>query len=399
MRRFFAILLFAVAGSAIAQQQPSSFQLHGFLAGRGIWVKSQPSWLEGGAGRFDVGAKNSDDRRTVHTEVAQLGFDWTPLTWLSFHADGVGRHEPSRQAGRSAGLVQAYGDIYSEHLSLRVGSFWLPTSRENVDPMWNSRYTITYSALNTWIGQEVRPMGVDLQFSPNFYITAGATAFRGNDTMGTELAARGWTFGNHLSVYGEPLPLPEENNTYSTTKPIWKDLDKKTGYSERLRLQMPERAMIQFTHVDNRADLEPELYDGQTLWQTRFNLIGGSIGTSGPVTLAAEWMNGSTAVGFPGGSYTMDFDTTYVLLSQKKGTERWTIRGDRFTTKSKKTQPNDPGRESGHAITIAWFHEVGKTRTGIEYAKVKGDRPGLASSGYDPNTGGSTITLEVRYGF
>jgi hypothetical protein len=396
MRHALAILLLTVAAPAVAQTSTSTFSLHGVLAGRGIYVKSQPSWMEGGVGRFDVGADNSDDSRTVNVDVAQLGFDWTPLSWLSFHADGLARHEPAHDAGRSAGLVQAYADLYTEHLSLRAGSFWLPTSRENVDPLWNSRYTITYSALNTWIAQEVRPIGVDLQFSPNFYITAGATAFRGNDTMGTELSYRGWAFGNRISVYGEPLPTPEDGET---TKPIWKDLDKENGYAERLRLQLPERAMIQFTHVDNRAKLIPRI-DDQTPWRTKFNLIGGSIGASGPTTVAAEWMAGSTAVGFPGGSYTMDFDTGYVLFSQKQGTERWTIRGERFTTKSAKSRPNDSARESGHAITLAWFHDSGKNvRTGFEYCRVKGDRPGVASAGFDPKTGGSTMTLEVRYAF
>ena len=104
--------------------------------------------------------------------------------------DGLARHEQSGTVGKRAGIVQAYADLSISALRLRAGSFWLPTSRENVDPLWTSRYTITYSALNSWIGQEVRPLGADLQFSPNFYFTMGATAFRGNDTMGTLLASR-----------------------------------------------------------------------------------------------------------------------------------------------------------------------------------------------------------------
>ena len=50
--------------SAFAQQQ-SSFQLHGFLSGRAIYVKSQPSWTEHGFGRFDVGAKLRPLQRRV----------------------------------------------------------------------------------------------------------------------------------------------------------------------------------------------------------------------------------------------------------------------------------------------------------------------------------------------
>src|SRR6202022_1618441 len=126
-------------------------------------VKSIPSWLGGDFGKFDVGGRAAGDALTRETAQAQLGFDYTPATWLLLHADGVARHEPSGTFGRRAGLVQAYVDLYNEHWRLRAGSFWLPTSRENIDPLWTSPYTITYSALNSWIGQEVRPIGADLQ--------------------------------------------------------------------------------------------------------------------------------------------------------------------------------------------------------------------------------------------
>src|SRR5712691_2047955 len=249
MRRLIFLTLIAMSGSAFGHSS-SSYQLHVFISARSIYVKSPLSWTQGGFGRFDVGSSNINDRRNVNLDVAQLGFDWTPASWLAIHADGLARHEQSGTVGKRAGIVQAYADLSISALRLRAGSFWLPTSRENIDPLWTSRYTITYSALNSWMGQEVRPLGADLQFSPNFYFTAGATAFRGNDTMGTVLADRGWTFGNRLTVYDEDIAVPAPNDI---TKPIGRDLDGRYGYSERLRVQLPERALLQFTHIDNRA--------------------------------------------------------------------------------------------------------------------------------------------------
>jgi hypothetical protein len=387
-------ILCAVALPVFAQS--SSFQLHGFITARGVRVKAQPSWTEAGFGRFDVGAASPDDHRTVNIEVAQLGADWTPTSWLALHADGLGRREPSGTKGRRAGLVQAYADLYNDHWRLRLGNFWLPTSRENTGPLWTSPYTITYSALNTWIGEEFRPTGADLQFSPNFYLAFGATAFRGNDTTGTEIAARGWTLGNRLTVYNEPLPLPPPD---TTTKPITHDLDHQNGYAERIRLQLPERAMLQVAHIDNRAEMRPEI-DGQTPWRTRFNVVGATVGPSSPTTVSAEWSSGSTAVGFPGGSYKLDFEAAYVLLSRKAGPDRWTARFDRFSTKSDVRQAYDSSYEKGHAITVAWLHDVNAhLRAGVEYARVKGDRVGLEETYINPDTGGSTITVELRYGF
>ncbi|HEX7071478.1 MAG TPA: hypothetical protein VF190_11760 [Rhodothermales bacterium] len=396
MRLVTTALLFLFAAPLLAQT--SSFQLHGFLTARGIRVKAQPSWTEGGYGRFDVGGDTPDDGKTVNVDVAQLGLDWTPTSWMLIHADGVARREPSGTGGKRAGVVQAFADLYTEKLRLRAGSFWLPTSRENVDPLWNSRYTITYSAANSWIGQEVRPTGIDLQYSPTFYLSAGATAFRDNDTMGTMLAARGWTFGNRLSVYKEELPLPPPDT--KDTEPIGPDLDHRTGYAGRIRLSLPERAMIQFARIDNRAELVPDI-NGYTPWLTRFNVVSADLGASGRATIAAEWVYGTTAVGFPGGSFTMDFDTAYILFSGKSGeADRWTVRVERFSTHAHNPTRYDSTKENGHAWTLAWFREVNPhLRTGIEYLNVKGERPGAMEVGFDPNTGGSAITLEVRYGF
>ncbi|MBV9186894.1 MAG: hypothetical protein JO093_14860 [Acidobacteria bacterium] len=140
--------------------------------------------------------------------VAQIGAEWAPASWIDLHAHGVARRDQSGAGGKRAGVVEAYVDLHSEHFEVRAGQFFLGTSRENVGPLWTSPYTVSFSPLNSWIGEEFRPVGVDLAWRPNFYVTAGATAFRNNDSMGALLAWRGWSVGNRLSVYNEALPLP-----------------------------------------------------------------------------------------------------------------------------------------------------------------------------------------------
>ena len=88
-----------------------------------------------------------------------------------------------------------------------------PTSRENVDPLWQSPYTLTLSALNSWIGEEVRPVGPRRRGAARrgrpLPLRAGrAWLFGGADTAGALLAWRGWAMGTRLSVVGETLPLP-----------------------------------------------------------------------------------------------------------------------------------------------------------------------------------------------
>ena len=77
MKRIVPLLFCTIAASASAQ----SFQFNGFISAREIYVKAQPSWTQGGFGRFDVGAANADDHRYVNIDVAQLGLDWSPATW------------------------------------------------------------------------------------------------------------------------------------------------------------------------------------------------------------------------------------------------------------------------------------------------------------------------------
>ena len=363
MKRTLAVVLAFVTTSAFAQ----TVQWHGVLSMREIRVRSPKSWTQGGSGKYDVGGHS-----TVNTDVLQLGVDWTPNNWLLLHADGLVRNDRAAGEGRRAGFVQAYADLFNEHWRLRVGHFWLPTSRENIDPLWNSRYTITYSALNSWIGQEVRPIGADLQWSPNFYVTLGATAFQGNETMGTMIAARGWTLGNRLTVYDETVPALNV-----PTRPFGGDYGSRYGDSERIRVQWPERAMLQLAHLDNRA----ELYAGtppEVPWHTKYDTIGTTIGTTSPLTFVSEWQSGHTTVGFPGGTFTVDFNTIYGLLSYKRGTNRLSGRVERYATSF----------SHGHAVTIAAFHELNeRSRIGIESVHASG------------RNAGQMWNLELRIGF
>ncbi len=96
----------------------ASLVFTGFLTGRGIYVRSQPSWVDGGFGRFETGAKSATDSAIKDQEEAQLGADWTPTTWLHVHGHGIARRKGS-------GLIEAYVDLQKDfganNLRLRTG--------------------------------------------------------------------------------------------------------------------------------------------------------------------------------------------------------------------------------------------------------------------------------------
>jgi hypothetical protein len=396
-RALIAALFFAAA--AHAQQ---AFNINGYLTARGVNASGPASWLEHGFGRLEAGG----DRNEFFAD-AHVGADWNPVSWFAAHASGLARREPSGFAGKRAGLVDAYVELHNEHWQLRAGQFFLGTSRENIGPLWSSPYTLSFSALNTWIGEEVRPVGVDLQWKPNFYVTAGATAFRNNDTAGALLAWRGWTVGNRLTVYNEVLPLPPlfslstggfADQRSDGTVPFETDLDKRTGYAGRVRVQLPERANLQLTHFDNRGDRKE--YRDEYAWQTRFDVLGGQVGVTSPTTLAAEYLRGKTGMGAPPIFVDADISAWYVLVSHKMGHERFSARYDGFATEDRDRAPAETNTENGHSWCLAWLHDINdRVRLGAEFVQVTGDRIAAAQSGFNPNTDGHTVTVELRYSF
>lgn len=396
----------------LAQQQ--TFRLFGYAYGRTVSVQSPPSWLAGGFGRFGNGARSGSDHRNLAEALGQLGAEWTPSRYFDAHVQGLGRTQPSGYGGRAAGIAELYVDGRAfvgpvDELQLRAGQFFLPTSRENKEELWASPYTITWSALNSWIGEEVRPVGLDLQWKHGFYVTVGITGFRDNDTMGTLLAWRGWAVGNRLSVYDEVLPLPPLDSLLhgdftgkqrsDGTRPFERDLDGRTGISERLRLSLPERANIQFTHLDNRGD--HLLHRGEYAWATKYDQISAELGNSEATVIALEYMKGSTAMGRPQAAHIdLGFASGYVLVSKKSGRWRTTLRAERFSTTDRVNLANDEYGERGRAYTAAVLYDVSdRSRAGVEYTKMTGARPGVAESGGDASLDGRTVTLELRYKF
>ena len=375
------VLIFLVAPGLFAQ----SFDLQGYVAVRGANT---------GGSDFRLETEHGDD----FDAVAQLGVEWRPSQYFDVHVSGVARED-------DPGLIEAYADgrlIFGlDEVQLRAGQFFLPTSRENKDELWASPYTINFSALNTWIAEEFRPIGAELSWQHvlqrGHVLTTAVTAFRGNDSMGALLGWRGWNVGNRLSAYGEVLPLPPLSPFFASqrddgTKPFGRDLDGNTGYAARVRYSVPQRGNVQYAWVDNRGDRE--LHRGEYAWATNFHLVSGEIGNPDSFIAAAEAMRGSTGMGFAPAFVQGDFYAAYVLASFKRNRNRWTARFDLFGVDEKDFSPGGPNDESGQSWTLAWLFEVTPSlRAGAEFTQVTGNN----FAGWDAT--GRSVTVELRYGF
>lgn len=368
----------------------------GAVSLRGVVSDARTPWLEGGFGRL---ADGGDGAGVLLRGEVHLGLDWRPSpTWL-LHAHGVAHGEPSSYAGQRAGLAEAFVQFRPEltpatALRFRAGLFFPPTSLENTDPLWQSPYTITLSALNTWIGEEVRLTGLEGALQRT--ITDGrlelaGTVFVANDPTGGLVAWRGWTLGDRLSTVGEVLPLPPIDSFRSGgafadqrddgTRPI-DELDSQPGFAARARGSFGDALLVQAAFTDNRGDRRLER--AQYSWETRFGQAGLELRLGSQVTVVAEGALGETGMGpaVPAGPFVqLRFRVGYALVSWRGGAWRVAARLDGFENQDRDGTA-EPDDESGWALTTAVFWRPRPfLRVGVEYAEVRGHRPAALAGG------------------
>jgi hypothetical protein len=345
-----ALVLAALAAPLCAQD---ALQLSGFALLRGASQTAGPPLGDDGG----------------HAQL-QLGIDWRPSMTFGTHVHLLARDDAEGSKHGRVGIVEAYAEAKlhpgRDKVRIVAGAFFLPTSRENVDALWATPYTITPSALNSWLGEEFRPIGVDVAYTWRNMLTGGATVFRGNDTFGALPAARGWEMRDHWALLGEHLPV---DGTYFTS--VSAENDNRLGWSARGRWNN-QYANVQVTHIDNRGDaLE---YGDLFNWATRFDIASADV-TMNDWTVAAESGWGTTVIEVFGERYPSDIRASYLLVSRRLGSARVSLRGDAFQTAD----------IHKHAVTAALFwYPRGNVRAGVEAIAATGQR---------------RVSAEVRYSF
>lgn len=310
-----------------------------------------------------TGAPLQDD--AVSAQV-QLGLDWRPSPGFGAHVHLLARNDEDGSRRGRAGVVEAFIEANrlrpTNRIRLLAGAFFLPTSRENIDSLWESPYTINPSALNSWLGEEFRPVGVDLSYTQRLQrggaLTGGATAFIGNDTFGALPIDRGWAFTDRWTLLGEHLPSGRFFTSVSA------ETDDRVGWSARAKWNNRAGA-IQLTRINNRSDAL--LYGDLFNWATAFNIAGADY-TWGYWTVIGELGWGTTEIQTSRGRFTSAIHASYLLVSRSlPNNMRATIRADAYKA----------GRRhgTGDALTAAFFWEPHpRLRTGIEGITAEGER-------------------------
>jgi hypothetical protein len=168
---FSMLLFFLPSGTAVAQEEFPRVNIGAVLDGRFIVTDWPTSWLNGELGKNRYGGENDESRELGRLSQASLLLSIGLSDSLSARVQlSVDAEHNLVQKPAWLDLVEGlitYRTIFSPHSRLRIrgGFFFPPVSMENTDPAWTSPFSITTSAINSWIGEEIRVTGVESTFA------------------------------------------------------------------------------------------------------------------------------------------------------------------------------------------------------------------------------------------
>lgn len=285
---------------------------------------------------------------------------------------------------------------------LKAGAFYPRISLENTEPGWSSLYTISSSAINTWVAEELRNIGVELSLTrtqlfgdPAQQLSIHASVFGGNDPAGSLLAWRGWSIHDRQSRLGDRLPLASlPLNTpgleFELQDPYvapWREIDNRPGYMVTLDWQSGDRFFLRGGYYDNQGE-PTAITAGQYAWRTRFSHFSARVSLLRNTDIVAQSMFGNTGMGPRiDGKHSVDapFESYSILMSVASDTHRVSVRYDSFWVGQDDTLLEDDNRERGSAVTLGYKYDWSdRVRIAAEWLGIKTSRPAWQFNGVDP---------------
>jgi hypothetical protein len=287
---------------------------------------------------------------------------------------------------------------------LKVGAFYAPVSLEHRAAGWTNPYFHSSSALNTWVGEELRTIGAEyrLEYSgagpaEDIDVGVGAALYGWNDPAGVIIGTRGWAMHDRQTpLFGRIGTLPLAG---PVQRVIFDEIDDRVGYYAHAYARQADRLELRALWYDNRADpasFDPEIVDYG--WDTKFLSLGARYETATATTWIAQWLNGRTHVG-PGAHDRWTFDAAFLLVAQQLGAHRIAARIDTFSMDHSQTAfPVTLARERGDAWSLAWTWQLRpELELSAEWLEVDSDLNWRRRIGEAPEARERSLQLGLRY--
>ena len=371
----------------------------------------ETSWVNGGFGKLSTSGHGGTFR--VAPELGSINLVWQPRFTWSLSATVVG----SLQGGArtEAGLEQAFVSFkpmrgQSVRISARAGLLWPAISLEHEGPDWHVADTITPSAINSWIGEEVRPLAAEFTAATTageHQVSATAGIFAANDTAGTLLTFRGWALHDRttLAFRRQPLPPLPEAMEYLQPRFTHPLLDVEPGFAHRpgyylkLAWQPPVPVRIELFHYDNRADPEAVNDDMEWGWRTRFDHLGIAADFGGGTWLKFQALTGRTRMGYveDNGIWIDNrFRAAFALVSHSFTDGGIAARIDAFDSRQHGSLVANESNEQGWAATLAGHRDFGPMTAFVEVLHISSKRDLRAVAGLDPRQRQTRLQAQLR---
>lgn len=343
------------------------------------------TWLDEGQGKL----RFSGDDRALQFSRAFLEYRGRLTSTIIAHA--VLNLQDTKD--RALDLTEAYLEWRpvprtSWIVRSRVGAFYPRLSLENVDAGWSSPYSLSSSAINTWIGEELRTFGAEVRASHGFEVLPFApelsvegAMFYGNDPTGALLNRRGWALHDRQTGFTSAMPLPgtsaiepwEDIPRNPDGLEAFREIDHRPGFYVAGEWRAGTSFRLKVMHYDNHGN--PEAVDNfEYAWKTRFNHVGLQFSVPGDIGVIAQWLDGSTVMGRDLGRwhvYDSAFDAGFLLLTRAFGRHRVSTRFDRFDVQPVNDEFNETNRDNGHAWTASYLFDWSEhIRLGAEYLSI-----------------------------
>lgn len=354
-----------------------------------------PSWTDTGPGKLRYGGKVTADgsfERTTRLTLAQAILEFgATLPWdvraqaqVNFSHDLADNDQPWLV---EAILRKEWGAT-KNGFGLQTGLMNMPFSLEHTGPGWLPEYTLTASALNSWLWEDLSLAGAEGEWwritDSGLRLGALVGVGFGPDQFGRLLALRGWAMGDGLSGLNSDLALPGRTDR---TEVFDEQDGRPAAYTWLTISDAREIASLKVGYFDNFGDQsEPGV------WRTRFSTVGLTLHPHPKIDVLAQYLDGVARVADPMNDSSLR--AYYGLVSYHNARHRVSVRYDSFRLHDLDGPPVTT--ENGHGVTFAWQYQLGlRHRLAAEYVWLDSRR---AANGFvNPTPEGWQLSYRFRY--
>jgi hypothetical protein len=276
-------------------------------------------------------------------------------------------------------------------------------SMEHDGAAWIDRDMITPSAINSWVGEEVKVVAAEASVRRDFagqQVSATVAVFGFNDTSGTLLTTRGWALGDIMAGAPDRFILPPLSEFLRTVQaPITNPVFEIDG---RLEWRSGGGLALNAFVYDNAGNLIG-LSEGQWAWRTRFLNIGARLDLDRRTHVLAQAMSGETRFGYAEPDIWVDtlFRAAYVLVRRDLGADAASARFDLFETRDRTEIEYGDTSEQGWAVTADYRKRLGShANLLVEALHVESNRPARVDIlGETARQGQTVLQASLRLSF